>query len=413
MELDFTTLLWSLPLVFVLGWFASRFDIRQLRLENRRQPKAYFKGLNYLLNEKQDQAIDAFIEAVQQDPDTSELHFALGNLFRKRGEYDRAVRVHEHLLSRADLSSAERDRAQHALAQDYVKAGLLDRAEDALAKLEGTAFETQARLARLAIFERLRDWPAAAQIASKLQAAGQGDFSARKAHYLCEEAAQLGKLHAAQTSAQTAPKSQALNTTHNRSQSTDAASASPEPNIRSLLAQAIDTAPQAARARLALAQNHSQAGEHLAAYTALVPLFSSAHSASALAAKPLGEAAVASGQQAAAYALLKASYARSASIDVLDAIVQLESTSTEQAREHYIHHLEREPSLAVATRWLAGEKLEHEQFHPLVQKALDKAVKPLLRYRCAACGFEAQAYFWQCPGCQAWDSFPTRRVDEL
>ncbi len=409
MQLDFTTLLWSLPLVFVLGWFASRFDIRQLRLENRRQPKAYFKGLNYLLNEKQDQAIDAFIEAVQQDPDTSELHFALGNLFRKRGEYDRAVRVHEHLLSRADLSSAERDRAQHALAQDYVKAGLLDRAEDALAKLEGTAFETQARLARLAIFERLRDWPAAAQIATKLQVAGQGDFSARRAHYLCEQAAQLGKLNTKQTN----PQINTLIPTQSANASSANPESSPESNIRSLLAQAIDTAPQAARARLALAQINSQAGDHLAAYAALEPLFTSAHSASALAAQPLGEAAVASGQQAAAYALLKASYAQSASIDVLDAIVQLESTSTEQAREHYIHHLEREPSLAVATRWLAGERLEHEQFHPLVQKALDKAVKPLLRYRCAACGFEAQAYFWQCPGCQAWDSFPTRRVDEL
>jgi lipopolysaccharide assembly protein B len=407
MSLDFTTLLWSLPLVFVLGWFASRFDIRQLRLENRRQPKAYFKGLNFLLNEQQDQAIDAFIEAVQHDPDTSELHFALGNLFRKRGEYERAVRVHEHLLSRADLSSAERDRAQHALAQDYVKAGLLDRAEDALAKLESTAFETQARLARLTIFERLRDWPAAAEISTKLQAAGQGDFSARMAHYLCEQALQVAKAGAGQTT-------QALNATTPiaaNSAATDAAAA--QASARALLAHAIEAAPQAARARLALAHSYSQAGEHQAAYRALEPLFAQSHSATALAAKPLGEAAAASGLQADAYALLKASYAKSASIDVLDAIVQLETTSSEQARAHYIHHLEREPSLAVATRWLAGEKLEHEQFHPLVQKALDKAVKPLLRYRCAACGFEAQAYFWQCPGCQAWDSFPTRRVDEL
>jgi lipopolysaccharide biosynthesis regulator YciM len=80
-------------------------DVRQLRIENRQAPKAYFKGLNYLLNEQQDQAIDAFIEAVQNDPDTSELHFALGNLFRRRGEYERAVRVHQHLLSRDDLST--------------------------------------------------------------------------------------------------------------------------------------------------------------------------------------------------------------------------------------------------------------------------------------------------------------------
>ena len=78
MDFDLSWLLLGLPLAFVLGWLASRFDLRQLRLENRQAPKAYFRGLNFLLNEQQDQAIDAFIEAVQNDPDTQELHFALG-----------------------------------------------------------------------------------------------------------------------------------------------------------------------------------------------------------------------------------------------------------------------------------------------------------------------------------------------
>ena len=135
MDFDLTWLLWGLPLAFALGWAASRLDLRQWRMESRQAPKAYFRGLNHLLNEQQDQAIDAFIEAVQGDPDTAELHFALGNLFRRRGDYDRAVRVHEHLLSRADLSGKDRDRAQHALALDFLKAGLLDRAEAALQKL--------------------------------------------------------------------------------------------------------------------------------------------------------------------------------------------------------------------------------------------------------------------------------------
>jgi lipopolysaccharide assembly protein B len=192
MDLELSWILLGLPVAFALGWFASRIDLRQLRMENRQAPKAYFKGLNFLLNEQQDKAIDAFIEAVQIDPDTSELHFALGNLFRRRGEYERAVRVHEHLLSRGDLTQADRDRAQHALALDFLKAGLLDRAEDALAKLEGTRFEGQARLARLAIYERSRDWPQAADIARKLDASGEGSFGNRLAHYLCEQAAARG-----------------------------------------------------------------------------------------------------------------------------------------------------------------------------------------------------------------------------
>ena len=101
---------------------------------------------------------------------------------------------------------------------------------------------------------------------------------------------------------------------------------------------------------------------------------------------------------------------------MLDAIVTLEAASgapSASAREWYARHLEQEPSLVAAAKWIAGEKLEHEQFHPQVQRALDHAVKPLTRYRCAACGFEAKLHFWQCPGCQAWDSYPARRVEEL
>src|SRR5215218_11414086 len=180
MDFDLSWVLWGLPIAFVLGWLSSRLDMRQLRMENRQAPKAYFKGLNFLLNEQQDKAIDAFIEAVQQDPDTLDLHFALGNLFRRRGEYERAVRVHEHLLSRGDLSRVERHRAQHALALDFLKAGLLDRAEEALRKLEGTAYEEQALLALLAIYERTRDWAQAAEIARKLGSTGAGQFAGRR-----------------------------------------------------------------------------------------------------------------------------------------------------------------------------------------------------------------------------------------
>ena len=141
-----------------LGRLAARRAPVPARAEG--SPKAYHKGLNLLLNEQHDKAIDAFIEAVQQDPDTSDLHFALGNLFRRRGEYERAVRVHQHLLGRADLPKDERVRAQHALAQDYMKAGLFDRAEEAYKALAGSAFDTEARLALLDLHERARDWRA-------------------------------------------------------------------------------------------------------------------------------------------------------------------------------------------------------------------------------------------------------------
>ncbi len=377
MDFDLSWLLWGLPIAFVLGWLASRLDLRQLRIENRQAPKAYFRGLNFLLNEQQDRAIDAFIEAVQNDPDTSELHFALGNLFRRRGEYERAVRVHEHLLSRGDLSRADRHRAQHALALDFLKAGLLDRAEEALRKLEGTAFEAQALLALLAIYERSRDWAQASEIAQKLDASGQGNFSGRQAHYLCEQAANAAPQQAEQ-----------------------------------LLRQAMKTAPSAARPAIDLAALQRRAGDSQGAFTTLSRLANSAPTAIPLVARPLTEVAIADGRQAQALEMLHASYELSPSLDVLDGIVALEPDA-QLARNWYVKHLEREPSLVAASKWLAGEKLEHEQFHDRLQNALDHAVKPLTRYRCAACGFESKQHFWQCPGCQAWDSYPARRVEEL
>jgi len=396
MDFDPSWLLLGLPIAFVLGWLASRFDLRQLRMENRQAPKAYFRGLNFLLNEQQDQAIDAFIEAVQNDPDTQELHFALGNLFRRRGEYQRAVRVHEHLLSRGDLSRADRDRAQHGLAQDFLRAGLLDRAEAALNKLEGTGFENEARLSLLAIYERSREWTQAAEVAQKLDNAELASYSTRLAHHLCEQAAEQGikgELDAA----------------------------------ADLLQRAAVVAPQAPRPAIDMAALQLRRNQPAKALDTLIALADSAPLALPLYAAMLQQAATSAGRTGEAIALLQRRYAQAPVIDVLEALIALGAGPLGQAddvsaglggttttpRDGYITHLTHQPSLVAASRWLAGERFEHEAAHTQVQRALDQAAKPLLRYRCAACGFEANQYFWHCPGCQAWDSYPPRRIEEL
>lgn len=385
MEFNLTWILLGLPVAFVLGWLASRWDLRQVRADNRQAPKAYFKGLNFLLNEQQDKAIDAFIEAVQNDPDTTELHFALGNLFRRRGEYNRAVRVHEHLLSRADLSRPDRDRAQHALAQDFLKAGLLDRAEEALNRLDGTQYEAEARLSLLAIYERSRDWTQAAAIVRKMQAAAQGDFSTRLAHYLCEDAqAQVARGQLDKAFAQ--------------------------------LQQALETAPQAPRPRLELAQLQHRQGQSAQALTSLQALAQNSPAALPLAASLMVEVAEATGEIEPTRALLLKHYEQAPSLDLLQALVALDKKSSQPdapGRLRLVNHLERETSLVAAAQWLEGETLSEEQYHGTVQKALNHATKPLTRYRCAACGFEARTHFWHCPGCQSWDSYPARRVEEL
>lgn len=385
MDLEIGWILLGLPLAFAAGWLASRLDLRQLRIENRQAPKAYFRGLNYLLNEQQDKAIDAFIEAVQRDPDTSELHFALGNLFRRRGEYDRAVRVHEHLLSRADLSEADRQRAQHALALDFLKAGLLDRAEDALRKLEGTAHAEPARLALLAIYERSREWSHASAVAQSLQTDGPARFDNRLAHYLCEEA---------QAHQQAGDEGAPLD----------------------CLRRAIGTAPQVARPRLQLAALHRDAGRTHEAWSALQALAETCPQALPLAAPMIRAVGLAVGEEADARRLLEQANNESPSIDLVEALVQLDlqiGRAPAQAQQRYLDHLERQPSLIAAARWLAGQQDGPQAVAAPVCRAVEHASRPLSRYRCAACGFEAREHFWQCPGCQAWDSYPPRRLEEL
>ncbi|MFO1219804.1 MAG: lipopolysaccharide assembly protein LapB [Burkholderiaceae bacterium] len=387
-EFDLQWLLIGLPVAFALGWAASRLDIRQGRRADRAAPKAYFKGLNLLLNEQHDKAIDAFIEAVQSDPDTVELHFALGNLFRRRGEFERAVRVHEHLLQRGDLPAAERARAQHALAQDFVKAGLLDRADSAYEALEGTAYELEARLARLSLAERARDWRAAAALATQLEASGTGSYATRIAHHWCEIAQQA----AAQG---------------NASEADDA------------LAQARRIAPQAPRPLLMAARRAQQAGDAAAAYARYAELIAVAPAMLTLVADEMAGAALAGGRADAARELFQRRHEQQPSTDLLAALRRLDearsasdaaSAATTRARAL----LQQQPSLSAALEVLNTlDDAEREPALRGVRDAVARAARPLRRYRCAACGFEAQQHFWQCPGCLGWDTFPPQRIEEL
>ena len=385
MDFDLQWLQWLLlavPAAFALGWLASRFDLRQWKREQRNTPKPYFKGLNLLLNEQQDKAIDAFIEAVQQEPQSSDLHFALGNLFRRRGEFERAVRVHEHLLQRADLSADERLRAQNALAQDFMKAGLFDRAEAAYRALEGSPFDTEARLALLSLYERSRDWKAAADVAAKLEKSGTGSFAARIAHHWCEVALEADE----------------------RGQGAEADDA---------LRRAREAAPHVARPLVLAGQRMARTGQHAQALEVWNELRRRNPAAFLLVARDYAKTAQSCGEDVAALSALKSLYERQPSIDLLHAIALLDPVP-DHLRQRLADHLGGQPTLSAALDMLQqptdtwrGDVIGN------VRQAIARAAKPLQRYRCAACGFEAQHYFWQCPGCLSWDSYPPVRIEEL
>src|SRR3989339_282199 len=177
------------PLFFGMGWLAARIDIKELLSESTALPESYFQGLNFLLNEQQDKAIEAFIEVVKIDPHTVELHFALGSLFRRRGEVDRALRMHHNLVDRADLDDDKRQQAVFELAQDYLKAGILDRAERLFGELKHTRYAKPALEFLLELFQKEHDWPKAIGVAQRLTAVAGQSYSKQAAFFYCELAA--------------------------------------------------------------------------------------------------------------------------------------------------------------------------------------------------------------------------------
>ncbi len=168
MDFEFWWLI-GFPIFFGLGWLAARIDIKHLLTESRALPRAYFKGLNFLLNEQPDKAIEAFIEVVKVDPETVDLHFALGGLFRRRGETERAIRMHKNLLERSDLAADQRVQALFELGHDYLKAGLLDRAEEVFVRLRDSAQRLEALRRLLEIYQQEKDWQRAIETARALE----------------------------------------------------------------------------------------------------------------------------------------------------------------------------------------------------------------------------------------------------
>jgi lipopolysaccharide biosynthesis regulator YciM len=288
------------------------------------------------------------------------------------------VRVHQHLLSRGDLKTAERQRAQRALAQDFAKAGLFDRAEAAWQSLRSTPFDHEAQLALLSLYERSRDWQAAIGVARTLEDAGAASFAHRLAHYHCElalEAEAAGR--------------------------TEAAAAA--------LDAARQSAPQHPRPLWLAGERAARSGDPAAALAAWDRLREVAPSVFPLVAEDYARAAVAAGRQAAALAALQACEAAEPRLELLPALDALDAGPAAARR---LSHLARQPSLGAAALALEVDTADwHADTRERLHEAVHRAARPLQRYRCAACGFDAQQYFWQCPGCQGWDTYPPRRLE--
>ncbi len=379
----------AIPLFFGLGWLAARLDARQAGRPTGQLPDAYFKGLNFLLNEQPDKAIDAFIDVVRLDPETVELHFALGNLFRRRGETERAIRVHQNLADRPDLDARQREHAVFELGQDFLRAGLLDRAEDAFNRLAGSSYADAALRHRLSIAQMVKDWPLAIDLAARLPGDATGSVQAEIAQFHCEIAAQ-------------ALAGNGSDRFERAARELDAAQRSAPAHPR----------PALLRGELAMAE-----GDPGAAIRAWAPLFESHPAHVSLIARPWLSAHESMGTWREGLERLEQAHRRDPGVDTFAAIAEARARHENRAdaTRWADAQLGERPSL-LGLDVVLGLRQNTEPSDPtleLMRRVITPQARRLSRFVCTHCGFKARQFYWQCPGCSRWDTYSPRRGEEL
>ena len=389
-----TAWLLLIPILFGLGWMAARWDLRlehrMDELERLRQQRSTFKGLSLLLNEQPDQAIETLVKIAQLDPETIELHFSLGNLFRRRGETERAIRVHQHLANRDDLKPRDRDHAAYELGRDFLRAGLLDRAEASLNRVGEGKYAAPAKESLLEMYQVERDWQKAIIAAQELESLQGKSHQTEIAQFHCElgqEALRRQDLTGAEQSI-----ARALQAVPN--------------HARALILQgdyfmAIDRPAQAIETWSAIARLHP-AYMHL-----LADRWMLAHANLDKAEEGLDRLVE----------LLKTQ----ASGELLDIVHKhlTELRGSHIAEAMLVEVMQSSPSLSALSK-LAETRLALAESNGSDDKIAEiKAILGLLkqrttslaRYTCGNCGFRARRFYWQCPGCNHWEAYSPRRSE--
>jgi lipopolysaccharide biosynthesis regulator YciM len=387
MEFELWWLL-GIPFFFALGWIAARVDIKQLLAESRSLPTSYFKGLNFLLADQHDKAIDAFIDIVKLDPETADMHFALGNLFRRRGEIERAIRVHQNLLSRPDLPAEQQQHAQYELGMDYLKAGLLDRAEETFNLLVDTQYGVQARRALLEIFQREKEWRRAIAAAEGLQESGAGAQHKEIAQFYCE-LAQDALVHM---------------------QPADA---------MQLLDKALQADRKSVRATMLYGDAQTAQGDIEGALKTWRRVEQQSVPHVALVAARLMDGYRKVGRPQEGVNLLRSYLAEASSIDLIEVVFKavIELNGVDAAKQLVVEELRRNPTLLGLDKLLEARLMDAPanvwEELSMVKNLVHGYTQKLARYQCSHCGFKARQYYWQCPGCSRWETYPPRRTEEL
>jgi lipopolysaccharide biosynthesis regulator YciM len=387
MEFEFWWLL-ALPVFFGMGWVAARVDIKSLLSESRALPSSYFRGLNFLLKEQPDKAIESFLLVAKENPQTVELQFALGSLFRRRGEVDRAIRMHQDLVNREDLAPEQRREASLELSQDFFKAGLLEHAEQVLAKMAESDPSAEVHSALLDIYIQEKDFEKAIGAAKKLEVTAKRNYQKEIANYYCELAI-TAHVHARPDEAQ------------------------------KHLASALEANRKCVRANLLRGEWLARAGKHAEAIEAWKAVESQDPAYLGLAAEGMLESYRSMGKLGEGLALLRGLQHRYPGLDLLNVVYQAtaEQEGDEAAWRLVRDEVRRNPTLVGLDRLIDAELVrappERRQDLQLMKNLVHSHAQALAVYLCENCGFKARQFFWQCPACGGWETFQPRRTAEL
>lgn len=374
-------LLWLLlPMAAASGWYVARLEHKRLMKRTLDLPSAYFKGLNFLLNEQPDKAIEIFIKVLEVNSETVETHLALGNLFRRRGEVERAIRIHQNLIARPTLNKDQRTHALLELGQDYLKAGLFDRAENLFLELvELHAHNEEALRLLLHIYQQEKEWEQCVHTSRRLARASGKNMNDVIAQYYCELAEQA----------------------HAKNDLTGA---------RNFLKQALATDSRCVRASILLGDLEADEGRYRQAIRAWQKVEEQdAHYFGEIAVRVAG-AFRQLGDERGLYEFFREALQRHAAVSLVIAFAEVikDRDGVDAAEKFVVEWLRRKPNVH-GLHQLIEFNLKEAEGNARDDLMLLKAIIEELRtqhlgYACDECGFKAKTVHWLCPSCNRWNT---------
>lgn len=370
-----------LPVAALSGWWIGRRALMSKRTYSSSSiyPE-YFKGLNFVLNEEPDKAIEVFIRMLEVDSETVETHLALGNLFRRRGEVDRAIRIHQNLIARPTLDREQRAHALLELGMDYMKLGLLDRAEGLFLELVDSDLHlNQAYTQLLEIYQQEKDWENAIAIARKLEIISGNSLNPVIAQFYCERADLAFK----------------------------------EGNMRIIkenIRRAISFNPNCVRASLIEARMYQQLGKDKLALKSYKRVESQDSDYITEIIGPLFDCYRKLDRVDEFVEYLRMLVNIYGGISTLLMLTELiaEREGENAAIRFISDELKNRPTVKGVDRLIEYTLSKSEgEMHDYLQTIKDltgQLIEGRAMYKCNSCGFDAKQLHWLCPGCKSWDT---------